>query len=395
MHRLPLALALVVAAVALAVAACGDGAVAPPPGPETGAGGWRALPPSPLSPRDGAIALSIGDEVVFVGGSDARPCPPSAGCLPPDRAPLADGAAFRPATGSWQRIADAPVPVEWAATAVVGDVAYLLVPGNRGRPGAPAAFLAYRAGADRWLRLPAPPGDPQRDASLVAAGGGIVAVSGSDERGEAPDLLFDPAARAWSRLPPDPLSPSFDRAAAWDGREPVLFDHALVPNPGSTEPALTRAAALDLGSGSWRRLPDSDMLGTGPWFRARGRLVSPLLGGADGGEVNGWGRFVPYGGVLDPRPGVWSRLPDPPTRDGFGAGVLVRDRANYFGHRGWVLDVSAGRWTAIPELDRGPLVTGRSAGAAGRDLVVFGGARWEGARGALLDDAWAWSPPGQ
>jgi hypothetical protein len=58
------------------------------------------------------------------------------------------------------------------------------------------------------------------------------------------------AAKSWSELPADPLSPSFDRSMAWSGRQLILFDHELVPNPGAEKPALTRVAALDLEAGS-------------------------------------------------------------------------------------------------------------------------------------------------
>jgi hypothetical protein len=39
-----------------------------------------------------------------------------------------------------------------------------------------------------------------------------------------------------------------------------------------------------------RRLPDSELLTTGPWIPVDGKLVNPSLGSADGGEVNNWGR---------------------------------------------------------------------------------------------------------
>jgi hypothetical protein len=47
--------------------------------PETaGAGSWDALPTGPLTPREGALALWSGREVLLIGGSDAPPCPPTA-----------------------------------------------------------------------------------------------------------------------------------------------------------------------------------------------------------------------------------------------------------------------------------------------------------------------------
>jgi hypothetical protein len=284
---------------------------------------------------------------------------------------------------------------------VVGTTAYLWVPGSPERSDADAGFLTYHIEEDRWEELPLPPGDLGWLQGIVQAGEQIVAYSGSDEQGEQPDFVFDPATSSWSELPPDPLSPSFDRSMAWSGRELLLFDHELVPNPGAEEPALTRAAALDLESGSWRRLPDSEILATGPWVVVNGRLVNPTLGGADGGD-DGWGRAYPYGGILDPASGEWAALPHPPGgEEDWGSGVLdtpggvhTDSGGHYFANRGWILDTSDNAWIEIPPLDTGELVTGRTVVAAGTDLLVFGGARWKAnsVDATLLADAWVWSP---
>ena len=394
MRRHSWILVALLASAALVTAACG---AQEPAGPEKAGDSavWQAVPAGPLSPREGALALWTGREVLLIGGSDAPPCPPTASCVPPDMPPLADGAAFDPQTGTWRRIADAPVPFEWAEGTVMDTTAYLWIPGSPGRPSADPAFLAYRIEEDRWEELPFPSGDPGHFRGIVQAGDRIVAYTGSDEQGEQPDLVFDPAAGSWNELPPDPLSPSFDRSMAWSGRELVLFDHELVPNPGSEEPAVTRAAALDVETGSWRRLPNSEILASGPWVLANGRLVNPMLGGADGGEVNKWGPTYPYGGILDPASGRWSALPDPPDgEEDFGSGVLTEPGGHYFGYRGWILDTTAGTWLEIPDLDGDELVTGRTVVAAGADLFAFGGARWKehGVEATLLAEAWIWSP---
>lgn len=73
------------------------------------AAAWGELPAPPLSPRETPTGFWTGEEVVLVGGSDAPPCPPTAACTVPRVAPLADGAAYDPATGAWRAIADAPV----------------------------------------------------------------------------------------------------------------------------------------------------------------------------------------------------------------------------------------------------------------------------------------------
>jgi hypothetical protein len=74
------------------------------------------------------------------------------------------------------------------------------------------------------------------------------------------------------------------------------------------------------------------------------------------------------------------------------AGARATTMAAYEYGAGWVLDVPAGRWTEIPQLDNR---SDAATAAVGRDLFVFGGDRWNdaGTRGTLADDAWLWTAP--
>lgn len=173
-------------------------------------GSWALLPAGPLSPREQAVALGIGERVLVVGGSDARPCPPAADCALPEEPPLNDGAVFDVRTGQWQRISPAPVPMTWADIAVVGSTVYLWSPGSP-RTGEREAFLSYNLDSGTWDALPTPPVvRHQACCEITAAGDLIVAYHpGTDEWGEFPDYIFDHPARRWARLPADPLSPSF------------------------------------------------------------------------------------------------------------------------------------------------------------------------------------------
>ena len=374
------------------VAACGS---ADPEPPERSRGSWERLPAAPLSPRDSATALTIDGEALFIGGSDADPCPPNAGCVAPAEAPLRDGAAYDPVLRRWERIAKAPAGFAFAHGGVVDGAAYLLAPGERGRPDAPAAFLRYRRSADRWTQLELPPDAGRR--ALAATDDRVIAYAESDEGSVVPDLVFDPASAGWTELPDDPLPPSVGRTMAWSGRELVLFAAEMVPQPGSRAPSLVIAAAFDPDRATWRRLPDSEILGGGArWVAHDGRLIFPALGSADGGEVGNWGRPYPNGGILDLELGRWLPLPDPPEGEQeFAAGVVAGRQADFFGDSGWVLDVIAEDWTRVPSLDNDDqLVTRGSVTAAGRNMIVFGGVRWgTAAQGELLDEAWMWSVP--
>ncbi|MCY1137094.1 hypothetical protein OWR29_03725 [Actinoplanes sp. Pm04-4] len=374
-----------VAAVACGVLALAGCAQPAEPAAEEAAEGWQQVAAGPLSPREQALGLWTGREVLLIGGSDAPPCPPNASCAV-NPAPLTDAAALDPATGLWRPIAAPPAPVLGAQGVVIGSTVYVLPYQPR------AALLGYRVDQDKWSQLAAPP-TFTGGYGLVAAGDRLVAYSGSDENGPDRDYLFDPATKKWTALPDDPLGAGFDRHLAWGGRELLLFDHKLVPNPNADGPALTRVAALDLDRGTWRKLPDLPMLSTGPWLAAGAELVNPTLGGADGGQVGNWGRTYPLGGILDPATGKWSALPDPPGGEGVRSAARTGDAALYPGLVEVVLSTSSRTWEKVSAPPGGD-TTGETVVAAGARMVVFGGARWKGEEGKLLNATRIWTPAG-
>jgi hypothetical protein len=278
----------------------------------------------------------------------------------------------------------------------------VLVQDVSNRAGSEAGFLRYAVADDRWEQLP----PPSLDAAwyqLVATPTTVLAFSGSDEAGEKPDLEFDPRTGTWMELPPDPLSPSFDRSMVVVGEDVYLFAQDLVANPNSEKPSLARAAHLDLATGEWEHRADSEVLGS--WFSVAvgSTIVFPHAGSADGGEVNNWGRSYAYGGIYNPETDTWAALPSPARENGFAiAGVLEQDAATYLSMHGAVLDATQTSWQTIPELPIAEVdVFSRTIVAAGIDLFVFGGEAWaqvegseflNGANGSVLGDAYLWRP---
>ena len=386
-----------VVALALAVAACGDapapsGPIEPAPA-EAVAVGWSPTTRPPLGPRYGSTAVWTGREVIVVGGRADDPCPPNADCAIPPEGALADGAAYDPGTNQWRPIAPAPIRIDGAFGAVAGGTLFLLVP-SRGAAG--PEFLGYDIAADTWSRLAAPAG-LDVFAGLVPLGTGVVAVPGTDELGLVADQRFDVDTGTWIPLPDDPLGPSFDRSMVAIDDGLVLFAAELVPQPGSAEPSLTQAATLDAGQEMWSGLPESPVLsGWGPWILAGGVIVNASIGTSDGGEVDGWGRDVPHGGILDPAAGAWRLLPDPPVGIGPYPGLAVGGREWVVSPQGWVLHVPTGSWVPLAATP-GPPADQVAATWAGDRLFVWGGVAWQGGindpgRPRLLDTGWTWSP---
>jgi hypothetical protein len=349
--------------------------------------GWDDLPDGPLSKRQQAYAFWTGREVLVLGGSDAPPCPPNADCAIPAVPPLQDGAAYDPATQTWRRLADAPLPVGSGSGAVVDGTVWIWLAGFEPAPGVRTALLAYDIAGDAWREVEVPDG-VEIGSKLVAAGTRLLVHPATEEQGPVTDRLYDPATDTWSDLPADPIGPTFDRAFVWTGQSLVLLGVSVVlPAAG---PPVYRAAVWDAASGEWQRLPDSDItVYDSSWWWVDGRVVNASVGWSDGGQVNGWGRRVPHGGILDPA-GGWRPLPDGPEAP--GRFVLASTAGpEHVVSSGWVLHVPTGRWTELGEPPGGSM-DGPASVWAGDQLVVFGGVRWAGMQGDILDTGWVWRP---
>ncbi len=392
-RRVATALIAAVAVIAIGVAAIANAMGAMPsrstdgdPSPSPSVlRGWSPLPDPPLSARQSATAVVVGSSVVIVGGDESPPCPPNADCAMPARS-LADGARYDVASGTWESIAPSPVQMPMAQAVVVGDKAFFWVP--RFEPNGPS-FLSYDVGDDAWLELPLPPAVPQASVKLVATSDAVIAYPASHELGDRRDQVYDIASGAWRDLPADPLTPSFDRTILASEGRLVSVGVELVPNPGA-RPPVYRAAVLTMATGEWRRLPDAPIVGGGSiWFVAGGLVVNPSLGGADGGQVNSWGRMFPYGGMLDVDGAAWVSLPNPPPEGPpYPGGPVGGDDTIINGH-GWALDLGRLAWERVGGPIGGPEHGAATAWARDR-LVLFGGTRFVGDTGELLGKAWQW-----
>jgi hypothetical protein len=326
--------------------------------------GWSRMPMPPLSPRHGPLVATVAREVVVVGGYTGPPCPPNADCAyPPSFA--RDGVRWTPAEGRWREIAPAPYDVEELPRhAVVGDRLHVLSSGR---------LLVWDRSEDAWSVVDTPA--RLEHVALVADGPRLVVAAGGDEHGEEPDRVLDTRTGEWSVLPEDPLSPSFDRFVTATPHGLVLTARPIAPGGGPEDPALVQAAVLEPGSGRWRQLQDSEQLGGWRWAWSGSHLVDPTLGGADGGDVNNYGRVLPFGGRLDPATGQWSTLPGAPEA-GSGGWPVEAVQGPVTAAEGWLYDDGGERWTRLPRPDGAPTQPG-PATWLDDTLVVYGGEEWE------------------
>lgn len=374
----------VVAAALLVLAGCSEGG-APVDGtePSSTASRWRGAPDVPLSPRTDPFLAWTGEEVLVIGGNTGGVCPPGADCAEPDPEQLAtDAAAWNPRTGEWRSLAPLPTPL-WSGwgfglqdSAVLDD---LVVVHDRQQD----VWLGYDVADDSW-------------SSLTPPGAGFL------------DLSQDDGTRVWGLrrgavVSWDPRSGevreerTYDESPRLDDPRLVLTDAGPVvtgvryDDVAPDEPTLALADLPD-GDG-WRRVTTGQV----GWFYASvaGMVVGPESGGADGGEVNGWDRWYPSGGMLDPVTGEWSPLDVPawtgPSTGGWHPQVFSDDEVVTGGHYRDL--ASGGPWVRIGQPDSG-LDANFSAVWADDRLFVWGGTDDEqGYERPAGPELWAWTPP--
>ena len=375
------------AALLLALTACGAGSSSSSEPPGTGAeatGRWQQASAAPLAPRSDPFVAWTGDEVLVVGGNAGAICPPDADCVSPDpRDFLADGAAWDPATDTWSPIAPAPTPV-WSGwgfgavdSAVLGGTVVLH---DRQQD----VWLSYDVASDRWTTLE-PPGPgfadlSQHDDSRIwgLRRGAVVSWDPvtSDVRAE----------RTYAEVP------------RLDDAHLVLTDAGPVvtgvryADAAPDEPTVAQAD-LPLGDG-WRRV----VTGQIGWFYAdvAGFVVGPESGGADGGEVNGWDRWYPQGGLLDPSSGEWSPLdvPEPSGVPGWYVTAFGEDVVATAGHVRDLADAASG-WVPTGRPDTEVTDNLVATWADGSLAVVGGTTERGGAYQVVRPELWLWSPPGR
>jgi hypothetical protein len=199
----------------------------------------------------------------------------------------------------------------------------------------------------------------------------VVALRQRQSQAWFADQVHDPAAGGWTALPRDPLVPAFARQITSTPHGLVLTGKAEVAQPNSDGPSVVRAAVLDPATEQWRQLPDSDQLGGPAWTWTGRRMVDPALGGADGGEVNGFGRTIPHGGTLDPAAGTWGPLPNAPE-ELTGGWQAYAVSGPHTASGGYFYDDASETWTSITRPEGAPEAPG-AAVWAGDSLIVFGG----------------------
>jgi hypothetical protein len=337
---------------------------------------WTKLPAAPIakSPNGGVVSVWTGHEMI-IHGINFRPAGGFNGVT----------FAYRPATGTWVKLANGPGSRSAFET---NDVAVwtgsrMLVPGQ--------TSAIYNPATNTWRAMPRPPMSLSGAVTgwtgrRFFAWGGVCCEDSSHD-----GAAYNPASNTWRKLPTAPLSLRRSASGAWTGRELVVaggFKREL----SGTEINFRDAAAYDPATGKWRKIapmPRREYGATAVWD---GKEIL-FIGGTRVGVKGPPARGLAY----NPATNRWRLLPAMPfARTGFAAVWTGRQLLVWGGltakgiapPHGEAYTPATGKWTALPAA---PL-RGRADPVAvwtGRQMIVWGG---DNRNGKTYTDGAAYTP---
>lgn len=221
-----------------------------------------------------------------------------------------DGYVYDPAAGSWSPIADMPETKVNATGAFVNGTLYVAGGSTISRPGAggvltPTAY-AYHPDSDTWSRIADLP-VPLDGAASAVLDGSLYVIGGFGPKSSlsSPAYRYDPLHNTWHRIADYPI-------AMGDGGCGGIADGIVCAggrtNFGGAEVTTARAYRYHPGTDTWTRAADMPYdVFSAVYSSANGELQ--VTGGMTDAELLGiTRRAVQYDPVVD----LWTDLPDAP-----------------------------------------------------------------------------------
>ena len=212
---------------------------------------WRMLEPAPLSARHTHTAIWTGRKMIIWAGNAASR---EEGGEPRDHL---DGAAYDPARGTWDEIAELSSglrPPRVARRPVAVWTGHeMVVVGSLGDGLDAPAVVSYEPAADRWVELDPGPVGARRDSAVVWTGDLVVVWGGTSATGGliSDGAAYAPESERWHRIASQPAIRG--ESVTWIGDELVLW--------GGYEDGRRAAMGLALPSS---RLPSTEGSDTPP-----------------------------------------------------------------------------------------------------------------------------------
>jgi hypothetical protein len=354
-------------AISWVIAGCGSEPAAPTPaGAEEAA--WASLSPGwtkltePPFVRARAVSVWTGSELFYWGGDTDY-----------GSTPHADGAAYDPEAGAWERLPPGPLSARSSAGAAWTGTEVLIWGGGTTK-GAKGDGAAFKPSSASWRMLPDAPIDARHPVAAVWTGRELIVWGDASRYAASVDgAAYDPAEDRWRRVPPAPFALNV-ATAVWTGEELIVYG-ALLDHNNHSETAQAQGIAYDPETDDWRVLPPfplSPQASTAVWA---------------GDELIVWDYDL-RAGAYEPAANRWRELPNLPLRpyECYPQGAEVGDGLVLAWHCGQaaLFDVASGQWHGLP--GDSPEIFGRAISAG--PVALFAGAAHEGVLNAL----WAYKP---
>ena len=248
-----------------------------------------------------------------------------------------------------------------------------------------------------WRRIAAPPIPPAGGMAAAWTGRQLVVWGGQAADGHQPaaeGAAYDPAADRWEVLPPAPIAGRFGASAVWTGREVLFWG-----GQGGLETTFADGGAYDPAARRWRVLPAAPI-----GARTSHQAVWT------GKEMIVWGGFArccpidsvlhdPAAAAYDPATDRWRRISDvpPPWSGDDGTAVTMPHGDRPFiwrqGHLA-VYDQATSGWSEVSGVPLAPLPGSPAVPMTTADPFAVGVAAeheiftWTGRSGELRGLAW-------
>ncbi|MDQ7087000.1 MAG: MopE-related protein [Acidobacteriota bacterium] len=332
---------------------------------------WSALPPAPLTARDGHVAVWTGTEMIVWGGEDAS------------AALLGDGARFDPDLGTWTTITTTGAPAPRRDAVAVWTGTEMIVWGGEGGSGPLGDGARYNPGTDTWspLSLAGAP-SPRRGHRAVWTGTEMIVWGGEDGLTFLADgASYDPSTDTWAPLGSvGAPSGRADHSAVWTGTEMIVWGGR------DASGRLGDGAAWNATADTWSALPSSGSPSARSDHGAVWTGTEMIVWGGqdDAGPLGSGGRYDPAG--------TWapvSAVGEPSQRHHHAQVWSGWEMIVWGGREGLGPTASGARyepasdtWSPVETLGAPSARSAMSAVWSGRQMLLWGG---RGAAGVLAD----------
>lgn len=330
---------------------------------------WKAIAASPLAGRFFPVAAWTGKEMVVWGGGTCS----GDFCTSAVAQPVADGAAYDPATNQWRAVTRSPLSARLRSVAVWADTALVVWGGNSGDTALNDGAL-YDPAADQWRPMAAAPLTGRFGAAAAWTGKELL-IWGGGEGGQTALInyndgaAYNPQTNTWRTLAASPLSARSAITGAWTGTELVVWGgFAGEDNP------LDDGGAYNPATDKWRTVSTSPLSARSASAQWTGKEVLYWGGGASKVSFND-------GAAYDPATDKWRSLPESPLqpRRAFASAWTGRewliwaggpDNSLVFYGDGAAYDPAENRWRDIPSWNAR---FGPSGVWTGKAFITWGG----------------------